>query len=128
VRLLLDNGADINAKVNGAYSTALQAATSRGSESVVRLLLERGADVRSEGKVYKSTLSLALEQGHECIAQLLRIKGAMVPGFLSTHKLQTIQHLLHTASTFAEQFNASYSTNHQQSVLGPGSFIQVSHP
>jgi ankyrin repeat protein len=39
VKLLLEAGADVNAK-GGDYGNALQAASSRGHESVVKLLLD----------------------------------------------------------------------------------------
>ena len=39
VRLLLENGANVNAK-GGVHGNALQAASVRGHEAVVRLLLE----------------------------------------------------------------------------------------
>jgi cytohesin len=47
--LLLDAGADIEAKDNLHY-TPLIAAAYRGSADIVRLLLERGADVRASGQ------------------------------------------------------------------------------
>jgi ankyrin repeat protein len=42
VALLLDKGADVNAH-GGYYGNALQAASERGHEAVVRLLRDRGA-------------------------------------------------------------------------------------
>ncbi|KAL6904536.1 ankyrin repeat-containing domain protein [Trichoderma evansii] len=47
VKLLLDHGADINAE-GGTYVTALATACKRGKDSVVSLLLERGADPRCQ--------------------------------------------------------------------------------
>jgi ankyrin repeat protein len=39
VKLLLENGAEVNAK-GGEYGNALQAASFRGNEAIVKLLLE----------------------------------------------------------------------------------------
>ena len=55
VRMLLDKGADVNAK-GGRYGTALQAASERGHDQVVRMLLDIGADVSAQGKYYRSVM------------------------------------------------------------------------
>ncbi|CUS06942.1 unnamed protein product, partial [Tuber aestivum] len=39
---------NVNAE-GGVYGNALQAAAAKGDESVVRILLERGADVNAQG-------------------------------------------------------------------------------
>ena len=44
VELLIEKGADVNAQ-GGHYGNALQAASSRGHESIAQLLIEKGADV-----------------------------------------------------------------------------------
>ncbi|PNP60522.1 hypothetical protein THARTR1_00546 [Trichoderma harzianum] len=63
VALLLDYGAHVNAVVGKEYGTALQAACSsmrwKGSEDIVRLLLERGADVNAEGGTFGTALRTA---------------------------------------------------------------------
>ena len=46
MKLLLKKGANINAQ-GGVYGNALQAALDRGYEAVVKLLLEKGADVNA---------------------------------------------------------------------------------
>ena len=48
IKLLLDNGADINAQ-GGFYGNALQIASAGGHKAVVKLLLDRGADVNAQG-------------------------------------------------------------------------------
>jgi ankyrin repeat protein len=45
-RLLLENGADVNAQ-GGKHGTALQAASDRGHQAMVELLLENGANITS---------------------------------------------------------------------------------
>ena len=58
VKVLLDNGADVNPQGRG-YRNALQAASSGGHEVVVRLLLEHGADANVQGGLYKNALYAA---------------------------------------------------------------------
>lgn len=41
--VLLENGADVNAQ-GGVYGNAMQAASSRGHEAIIALLLENGAN------------------------------------------------------------------------------------
>jgi ankyrin repeat protein len=48
VKLLLENGAEVNAE-GGEYGNALQAASYRGNKAIVKLLLENGAEVNAEG-------------------------------------------------------------------------------
>jgi ankyrin repeat protein len=50
VKLLLDAGADINAK-GGYYGNALQAAVFKGSVDLVRLLLDAGADLNANVEI-----------------------------------------------------------------------------
>ncbi|KAL1858735.1 hypothetical protein Daus18300_009869 [Diaporthe australafricana] len=60
VGLLLDAVAHINARGNKRYGTALHAAAGNASANVVRLLLERGADVKSpKGALHGSALQAA---------------------------------------------------------------------
>ncbi|KAH0562258.1 hypothetical protein GP486_003043 [Trichoglossum hirsutum] len=92
VRLLLEKGADVNAKGKAKESehgddyykgTALHIAANRGDEAMVRLLLEKGADVDAKGKAgfgdasAKGTaLHTAACGGHEAVVRLLIDKGA----------------------------------------------------
>ena len=43
MKLLLENGADVNAE-GGKYRNALQAALSEGHKEIVKLLLDKGAE------------------------------------------------------------------------------------
>ncbi|KAJ7162914.1 ankyrin repeat-containing domain protein [Mycena filopes] len=75
VRLLIDNGADVNIQ-GGYYGTALQAAAKTGDVKSVRLLLEANADVGAEGGHYGSALRAAEANGHQETIKLLLDAGA----------------------------------------------------
>ncbi|CUS13278.1 unnamed protein product, partial [Tuber aestivum] len=55
----------------GWYGNALQATANNGNASLVRLLLERGAEVNAQGGAYGNALQAAKSRGHESIVQLL---------------------------------------------------------
>ncbi|KAI4212250.1 MAG: hypothetical protein LQ351_004962, partial [Letrouitia transgressa] len=76
VRLLLDNGADVNAQCG--QSTALIEASFYGHESIVRLLLEKGADINVQGGFNYTALQAALYSSseRENIIRLLLENGA----------------------------------------------------
>ena len=80
VKLLLETGkVDVDSKDNQGH-TPLSWASRRwgGHEAVVKLLLEKGADVHLRAEYRQTPLSLAAEQGHEAVAKLLLEKGADV--------------------------------------------------
>ncbi|KAK7906364.1 hypothetical protein PG985_016370 [Apiospora marii] len=60
----------------GKYGNALQAASVRGSQEVVRLLLEKGADVHAQGGKYGNALQAASLRGSQEVVRLLLEKGA----------------------------------------------------
>ncbi|RYP75956.1 hypothetical protein DL771_002028 [Monosporascus sp. 5C6A] len=74
-RLLLDRGADIEAKNNIGYTPLLGAAF-EGYETVVKLLLDRGADIEAEDKSGITSLLWAADKGHKTVVELLLDKGA----------------------------------------------------
>jgi len=74
-RLLLEHGADINARSKRGR-TPLHWASFDGVPEVVRLLLEHGADVEVKDIHEKTALELAVEKGHDEVAGLLRVHGA----------------------------------------------------
>jgi ankyrin repeat protein len=76
-RLLLDQGADINAQ-GGRYGNALQAASWGGHEQIVKTLLDKGADVNAQAGRYGNALQAASWGGHEQIIKTLLDKGADV--------------------------------------------------
>jgi ankyrin repeat protein len=70
VRLLLEAGADLEARQTGDW-TPLHAAAERGHSAVVELLLEQGADRTAESVSGKTPLALAQEKGHQAVVALL---------------------------------------------------------
>ena len=56
-------------------NTALAWAARRGHEAVVRLLLEKGADIKAKDDDRRAVLSAAAERGHEAVVRLLLEKG-----------------------------------------------------
>lgn len=82
VQLLLDKGADINARA-GYYGTALQVVCAFSREanlSVIQLLLDRGADINAQSGKYGNALQAACYSGGDGksieLFQLLLDRGA----------------------------------------------------
>jgi hypothetical protein len=75
--LLLDRGADVNAKGRDA-ETPLHRAAGSGHTDVAELLLARGADVNAKGKWGEAPLHRAALSGHRDVAELLLARGADV--------------------------------------------------
>jgi ankyrin repeat protein len=78
VALLLDHGADINAKDEESGATPLYHAASWGRREVVELLLGRGADSRAPAADGKTPLQAAAANGHQEIVTLLRLRASAV--------------------------------------------------
>jgi ankyrin repeat protein len=73
-------GADINTQ-GGKYGNALQAAAAvRGSDAIVKLLLNRGADINAQGGIYGNALQAAAAAfgGSEAVVKLLLDRGANI--------------------------------------------------
>lgn len=68
--LLLQAGADPNAKLWNGH-TVLMGAAWNGRCGVVRALLEAGADIGASDEKDRTALDIALERGHQDIAELL---------------------------------------------------------
>jgi hypothetical protein len=78
VRCLIHGpGANVNAQ-GEFYGNALQAASGRGHEAVVKLLLDAGADVNAQGGFYGNALQAASGRGLEAVVKLLLDAGANV--------------------------------------------------
>jgi ankyrin repeat protein len=71
VRLLLDKGADVNAKDHDGWTPLIKAA-SGGLTDLARLLLERGADMDVVDKLERTASMYAALPGHEAIAALFK--------------------------------------------------------
>jgi ankyrin repeat protein len=75
----VDRGADVNARgrcQGGYYGNALHAAVYNGNQDIVRLLVERGADVNAQGGKYGNAARAAQSCGHSNIVDYLVGKGA----------------------------------------------------
>jgi ankyrin repeat protein len=73
---LLKNGANIDSKSNNDRTPLLWAAEG-GHQAVVRVLLNKGANIESKDIHYgQAPLSLAARGGHEAVVQQLLDKGA----------------------------------------------------
>ncbi|KAK6342481.1 hypothetical protein TWF718_007884 [Orbilia javanica] len=75
VSLLLDHGADIDAKDKAGY-TPLAWAAERGYQKLAHLLIDRGADIGVEDEEKFTPLLRAAQNGHEEIVRLLLDRGA----------------------------------------------------
>ena len=70
VPILLDAGADVNARQHGGW-TALHAAAANGDRALVELLLSRGADAAIANDAGVTAAAIARDRGHGAIAELL---------------------------------------------------------
>ncbi|KAH7175984.1 ankyrin repeat-containing domain protein, partial [Dactylonectria macrodidyma] len=71
VRLLVENGADLETKDTIFSKTPLLWATEKGHEAVVKLLLEKGANTESKDKDGQTPLLYTAGNGREAVVKLL---------------------------------------------------------
>ena len=76
VKLLLEHGADVNAKEAGRGQTALMWATSEGHTEVVRCSLSSGADVKARSAGGFTPFLFAVRDGRLEITKMLLAAGA----------------------------------------------------
>ncbi|KAF7368010.1 Ankyrin [Mycena sanguinolenta] len=77
VQFLIHSGADVNRR-SGRPGTALLAAASKGHESTVRLLLENNANIEEGFPGPEAALVIASKEGHESIVRMLISLGTNV--------------------------------------------------
>ena len=70
MRLLVSEGADIDAKDNNSL-TSLQDAALNGHEAVVQLLVKEGANIKAKTEYGRMPLHYAAMNGHEAVVQQL---------------------------------------------------------
>lgn len=70
LKMMLEKGADVNAKDTGGW-TALELAASNGFDAVVQLLWEHGADVNIRGSKDRTPLFHAIERSNETTVRAL---------------------------------------------------------
>lgn len=75
IKLLIDFGADVNARQHGGW-TPLHAACQNGDAAIAQMLLENGADPAARAENNQSCFDLALTRGHQAIVDLLEKHGA----------------------------------------------------
>jgi ankyrin repeat protein len=76
--VLLDHGADIDQGTASARATPLMWAAFNGKTDLVRLLVERGADIAKQNNKAYTALMLAAEEGRDEILRFLHAEGADV--------------------------------------------------
>lgn len=74
--VLLENGADVNAKQMSGI-TPLHQAAHNGQKEMVELLLRYKAEVNARMENSQTPLSMALDKGHKEIAEILKQNGAL---------------------------------------------------
>lgn len=74
-KLLIDHGADVNARQHGGW-TPLHSAAQNGDTALADLLLSNGADVSARAENNQTALDLALTKGDQPMADLLEKRGA----------------------------------------------------
>ena len=77
IELLIDNGADVNAR-NKEQSTPLLGAVAEGRMNIVELLVNKGADVSAKYKRGRTALHDAAAYGHKGICEILIAEGVNI--------------------------------------------------
>jgi ankyrin repeat protein len=85
VKLLLDHGANVNAR-DGAGHTPLYKAAEHGDHAIVELLLQRGAEVNAKNVAGDTALHRAAQYGNVSAAQALVAHGADINALTQSGK------------------------------------------
>ena len=72
VKMLVNKGADVNAKMTSNGYTALMAASYKGQFEVVKMLLAEGADVNARASDGMTALDAAAKGGHSDVIAILK--------------------------------------------------------
>lgn len=75
VKVLIDNGADVNITIRGG-ETPLHHAAKEGHMDVVKTLLDRKADLNAQDEKGERSLTLAAQNGHADVVRYLLQRGA----------------------------------------------------
>ena len=78
VQLLLDRGADIEAKDKDEQHSFAYCNVAKGFNDIVQLLLDRGADIEAKDKDEQTVLHIAISKGFKDIAHMLLDHGANI--------------------------------------------------
>ena len=76
-RLLIQNGAEVNAKLPYHGFTSLHLAAQNGHEKVAGLLIAKGADINAKSMYGETPIDLAMSKEHKELAELLRKHGGL---------------------------------------------------
>ena len=90
VKILIENGAEINTQTNNGVTPLYQAAKN-GFGEIVQLLIENGADINMKNKNDETALHAATQTGSKEIAELLINNGANINDKISWQRRKSIQ-------------------------------------
>ena len=76
-QLLIEKGADVNAREWRTGNTALMLAASWGNVPLVQLLIQKGAQINAQQRAGNTALSYAVSYQHDDVVQLLKKAGAL---------------------------------------------------
>ncbi len=76
VNVLLEKGADVNAKTKEGRTALMMAVLERNQMEIAKALLQRGADVNAKDEEGQTALTAAVKRDHAEVAKLLRDCGA----------------------------------------------------
>jgi len=107
-KILIDNGADVNAKDKDSDSVLLKAVAA-GNAPLVELLIDRGADVAVENNFGWTALLLAKEHSRNDIIKLIdKVANAAEASNNKTMCAQLIKALAESAAKFGEERRESF--------------------
>ncbi len=105
VRLLLDNGADINAKDNGGF-TSLMGASWMDHTEIVELLLENGADVNAKNNDGQTALMIVCDCDEEFMDYFIDLSGNTQVQIMNNKKI-----IINLLQIYGADFNLKDNNN-----------------